>query len=109
MDITEAIDDYCETEYGHTDWAWIDTVTKDELNAREHVIEGSVVIYIESRASKMETYTVGVHLTYYGSVEVKADTEEDALRMVKASKLDPVDIATSYENGEASYTIQEKD
>ena len=47
QDITEAIDDYCETEYGHTDWAWIDTVTKDELNAREHVIEGSVVIYIE--------------------------------------------------------------
>ncbi len=54
----------------------------------------------------METYTVGVHLTYYGSVEVEADTEEEALRMVKASNLDAVDIATSYENGEASYSIQ---
>ncbi len=54
----------------------------------------------------METYTVGVHLTYYGSVEVEADTEEEALRMVKASNLDPVDIATSCENGEAEYSIQ---
>ena len=57
----------------------------------------------------METYTVGVHLTYYGSVEVEADTEEEALRMVKASSLEPVDIATSYENGEASYSIQGED
>jgi hypothetical protein len=54
----------------------------------------------------MPNFTVGVHLTHYGSVEVEADTEEEALRMVKASSLEPVDIATSYENGEASYSIQ---
>ncbi len=54
----------------------------------------------------MPNYEVGVHLTYYGSVEVEADTSEEALRMVKASNLDPVDIATSCENGEAEYSIQ---
>ena len=51
-DITEPIDDYCETEYGHTDWAWIDTVTQEELNAREHIIEGNVVIYIEEEEAE---------------------------------------------------------
>jgi hypothetical protein len=54
----------------------------------------------------MPNYEVGVHLTYYGTVNVEADTSEEALRMVKASNLDPVDIATSYENGEASYYIR---
>ena len=49
QDITEAIDDYCETEYGHTDWAWIDTVTQEELNAREHVTEGGVVIFNDEK------------------------------------------------------------
>ena len=51
-DITETIADYCETEYGHTDWAWIDTVTQEELNARDHIIEGNVVIYIEEEEAE---------------------------------------------------------
>ena len=52
QDITEAIDDYCEQEYGHTNWAWIDTVTKDELNDTEHVIESNVVFYIDEEVSE---------------------------------------------------------
>lgn len=48
-DLTEAIDDYCRLEFGHSDWAWVDTVDKQELDARQHHIEGNIVIFIESR------------------------------------------------------------
>ena len=30
-DITEQIDDICNSEYGHTNWAFADTLTADEL------------------------------------------------------------------------------
>jgi hypothetical protein len=52
----------------------------------------------------MPNYEVGVHLTYYGTVEVEADTPEEALAQVK--ELDAVDIATSVESADAEYTIE---
>ena len=30
-DITEKIDDICELEYGHTNWAFANTLTEEEL------------------------------------------------------------------------------
>ena len=30
-DITEQIDDICETQYGHTNWVFADTLTEEEL------------------------------------------------------------------------------
>ena len=30
-DITEVIDDYCMARYGHTNWAFADTLSADEL------------------------------------------------------------------------------
>lgn len=45
-DITEHIDQYCEEEYGHTNWAFADTLTKDELkdpNIAEN--DGTIVYY----------------------------------------------------------------
>jgi len=30
-DITDAIDDYCESNYGHTDWGYASTYTAKEL------------------------------------------------------------------------------
>ena len=30
-DITEKIDDICKSEYGHTNWAFADTLTEKEL------------------------------------------------------------------------------
>lgn len=30
-DITEKIDDICESEYGHTNWAFADMLTEEEL------------------------------------------------------------------------------
>ena len=52
----------------------------------------------------MPNYEVGVHLTYYGTVEVEADTPKEALAQVK--ELDAVDIATSVESADAEYTIE---
>ena len=52
----------------------------------------------------MPNYTVGVHLTYYGSIEVEADTPEEAMEQVK--ELDAVDIAISTESADAEYTIE---
>ena len=50
----------------------------------------------------MPIYEVGVHLTYYGSVEVKANTPKEAIAQVK--ELDAVDIAVSTESAEPEYT-----
>jgi hypothetical protein len=46
-DITEVIDDYCRSKYGHSNWAW--------YNEREHLgisndvatVEGSIVFYFK--------------------------------------------------------------
>jgi len=45
-DLTEYIDRFCENEYGHTNWAFADTLTKDELkdsNIAEN--DGEIVFY----------------------------------------------------------------
>ena len=52
----------------------------------------------------MPSYEVGVHLTYYGTIEVEADSENEAISQVK--RLDAVDIATSVESADAEYTIE---
>jgi hypothetical protein len=52
----------------------------------------------------MPNYTVGVHLTYYGTVEVEADTPEEAMEQVK--ELDAVDIAISSESANPEYAVE---
>ncbi len=54
-DITDAIDEYCEQEYGHTNWAWVDTVETIKLTeeGRGHV-EGMVFIYTEDKCSECD-------------------------------------------------------
>ena len=34
-DFSEYIDDYCEDNYGHTNWAYLNTLTKEELEANK--------------------------------------------------------------------------
>ena len=34
-DLSEYIDDYCEANYGHRNWAYLDTLTKEELEANK--------------------------------------------------------------------------
>jgi len=53
----------------------------------------------------MPSYEVGVHLTYYGSIEVEADTPEEAMKHVKEN-FDAEYIADSTESADAEYTIE---
>jgi len=45
MDLTEAIDQYSLSEYGHTDWGWIYAIDREELAMRSHHKEGYVVFF----------------------------------------------------------------
>ena len=36
-DITEVIDDYCMARYGHTNWAWTDTLYDEEGHLEEEI------------------------------------------------------------------------
>ena len=45
--LTEAINEYSKSEYGHTDWGWISIVDKEELENRDHTKEGDVVFFTE--------------------------------------------------------------
>ena len=46
-DQSEYIDDYCRDNYGHTNWGYLDTYTKEELEKNEHDIEGNIVYFHE--------------------------------------------------------------
>ena len=50
-DITEQIDDICENEYGHTNWAFADTLSEKELKEIKEkdlgTIFDSIVFYYE--------------------------------------------------------------
>tara|TARA_R100001530_G_scaffold1242_1_gene2126 strand:- start:56 stop:226 length:171 start_codon:yes stop_codon:yes gene_type:complete len=52
----------------------------------------------------MPNYGVGVYLTYYGTVNVEADTPEEAVKQVR--EIPPADIAISEETACAEYSIQ---
>ena len=48
-DVSESIDEYCESQYGHTNWAYLSTLYKHErreFNDKDlGVIEGGIVFY----------------------------------------------------------------
>jgi len=49
-DITEVIDDYCFNKYGHTNWAWTDTLDDEEDQRRMSELgelEGNIIFYFE--------------------------------------------------------------
>ena len=37
-DHSEYIDDYCRDNYGHTNWGYLDTYTKEELAKADHCL-----------------------------------------------------------------------
>ncbi len=43
-DFSEKIDEYCEENYGHTNWAYLDTCDEQDLK-EPHDIEGGIVFY----------------------------------------------------------------
>ena len=44
-DLSDHIDDYCRDTYGHSNWGYIDTYTKEDLSSAEHTVEGSIVFW----------------------------------------------------------------
>ena len=48
-DITEVIDDYCMANYGHTNWAWIDTLNEEEQKTMSELgeIVGNIIFYFK--------------------------------------------------------------
>ena len=47
QDRSEKIDEYCTENYGHTNWGYKSTYTKDELNSASHDIEDKIVFWHE--------------------------------------------------------------
>jgi len=44
-DHSEYIDDYCRDKYGHTNWGYLDTYTKEELKNAKNDIENNIVFW----------------------------------------------------------------
>ena len=51
-DKSEYIDEYCKNNYGHTNWGYLDTYTKEELKKAKHDIEKELVILCEDKIYK---------------------------------------------------------
>jgi len=45
QDQSEKIDDHCNEMYGHTNWGYLNTYSKEELNAKDHDIEDNIVYW----------------------------------------------------------------
>ena len=46
-DHSEYLDDYCYSKYGHFNWGYFDTYTKEELAKAGHDIEDNIVFWHE--------------------------------------------------------------
>ena len=44
-DNSEYIDGYCRAKYGHSNWGYLDTYTKEELEKAKHDIENNIVFW----------------------------------------------------------------
>jgi len=52
-DVSENIDDYCRDKYGHSNWGYLDTYTKEELKNTEHDIDGNIVFWHEEAEDEL--------------------------------------------------------
>ena len=46
-DITDVIDDYCRSKYGHTNWAWYDALEMAEDVGEKGDVEGAIIFYYD--------------------------------------------------------------
>ena len=46
-DVTEVIDDYCRSKYGHSNWAWFDHVEMGDNWQEKGNVEGNIIFYFE--------------------------------------------------------------
>ena len=48
-DVSEYIDDYCYATYGHFNWGYVGTYSKEELKNAKHDIDGNIVFWHEDK------------------------------------------------------------
>jgi len=53
-DQSEYIDDYCYATYGHFNWGYLSTYTKEELAKAGHDIDGPIVFWHEDDEEQEE-------------------------------------------------------
>ena len=53
-DHSEHIDDYCRDSYGHSNWGYLDTYSKEELKAKDHDIQNNIVFWHEDDEEKIQ-------------------------------------------------------
>ena len=44
--LSDYIDEYCKRYYGHTHWGYLNSISDEDLKEDEHIIEGSIVFWI---------------------------------------------------------------
>ena len=48
-DVSEKIDEMCLELYGHTNWGYLDTFSKKELEENPHDVEGNIVFFYNDK------------------------------------------------------------
>tara|TARA_R100001369_G_scaffold15946_1_gene30789 strand:- start:206 stop:466 length:261 start_codon:yes stop_codon:yes gene_type:complete len=67
-DHSENIDDYCRENYGHSNWGYLDTYTKEELKKADHDIENNIVFWHEDDEDEDEEKLQQLEIEKYGDV-----------------------------------------
>mgnify|MGYP003643658673 CR=1 FL=1 len=45
QDVSEKIDEYCQEEYGHTNWGYLETYTQKQLESEPYDLDGKIVFW----------------------------------------------------------------
>ena len=81
-DDSEYIDDYCRAKYGHTNWGYLDTYTKEDLKSAKHDIEKNIVYWHEENRSDYYddcSTIVDPELTYESYLQLAEKRRAEAL------------------------------
>jgi len=50
--LSDVIDDYCRSKYGHSNWAWYDSLEMAEDVGEKGDLEGVIIFYFEDLEEK---------------------------------------------------------
>jgi len=88
-DITEQIDDICETQYGHTNWAFTDTLTEEELKEVKDKKLGDKmpsIIFYHDDVKDMYRFVVYKNCEKSWKIDEIFEDEDEAIRYVDEYK-----------------------
>ena len=88
-DVTEVIDGICETQYGHTNWAFADTLTEEELKEVKDKKLGDKmpsIIFYHDDVKDMYRYVVYKNCEKGWKIDKIFEDEDDAGQYVDEYK-----------------------